>query len=254
MQNHYLPHQFDLSNIIYDVPECTDDYTKKTIKIFDTKKDKPLYIQTPELVNIFGVIKKNNYSEILLPLGGIQCLVFKKFISNLENKVLQDANINKHTWFSLKHTESSESKKKTINSRAVKFIPLIKEINKDVTSTIEDVDNIDYLKHCNDGLIKIKVTGSTLIKKDSNEITINELTKNNKLRMILQIYAVWITMKPLDDANTSFISTFGIYLKPEIIEEKVIYNLNFIDDDNIIFESENEDEESEEEQEESEEE
>ena len=62
--------------------------------------------------------------------------------------------------------------------------------------------------------------------------------------MILQIYAVWITMKPIDDENG--ISTFGIYLKPEIIEEKVLYNLNFIEDDKIIFESDDEDEEDEE--------
>jgi hypothetical protein len=248
MQNHYLPHQFDLSNIIYDQPEYSDDFSRKTIKIYDKKKDKPLYIQTPELVNLFGVIKKTNYSEILLPLGGIQCLVFKKFISNLENKILQDANLNKYSWFNNKLTGSSQKKsnseEKTINSKSIKFLPIIKEINKDITSTMDQADEFD---RCNDGLIKIKITKNTLIKKESTEITVDELTKNNKLRMILQIYAVWITMKPIDDEDG--ISTFGIYLKPEIIEEKVLYNLNFIEDDKIIFESDEEEEEDNEEDE-----
>lgn len=244
MQDHYLPHQYDLSKIIYDTPECSEDFTKKTIKIFDTIKDKPLYIQTPELINLFGVIKKKNYSEILLPLGGIQCIVFKNFISNLENKILKDANTYKHIWFNHKISELSssskntESKKKTINSKSVKFIPIIKEINKEVTSTMDDIDNIH---NCNDGLIKIKILDSTIIKKESKQITTDELTKNNKVRMILQIYAVWITIKPLDDDNTSFMATFSIYIKPEVIEEKIIYNLNFIEENKIIFESEDED-------------
>jgi len=248
MQNHYLPHQYNISNIIYDIPEYSDDNTKKTIKIYDNKMDKPLYIQTPELVNIFGVMNKKSHSEILLPLGGIQCLVFKKFINDLENKILQDANLYKHTWFSQKSTDSisSESKKKLINSKSIKFVPIIKEINKEVTSTMDDIDNIDK---CNDGLIKIKITSNTLIKKESTEITVNELTKNNKIRMILQVYAIWITNKPLDESTTNFVSTFGIYLKPEIIEEKVIYNLNFIED-NIIVESDDEDESDESEDEE----
>ena len=105
---------------------------------------------------------------------------------------------------------------------------------------MEDIDNIDK---CNDGIIKIKILDSTIIKKESKQINVNELTKNNKVRIILQIYAVWVTMKPLDDDNTNFISTFSIYLKPEIIEEKIIYNLNFIEENKIIFESDEEDEE-----------
>jgi hypothetical protein len=217
---------------------------KKTIKIFDTKKDKPLYIQTPELVNLFGIIKKKSYSEILLPLGGVQCLVFKNFISNLENKILRDANTNKHLWFRQNNTSEStdsESKKKIINSKSVKYVPLIKEINKDVTTTMDEIDDISK---CNDGVIKIKILDSTIIKKESKEITIDELTRNNKVRIILQIYAVWITIKPIDDdINSNYISTFGIYLKPEIIEEKTIYNLNIIEENNIIFESDEEDSE-----------
>jgi len=234
MQDHYLPHQYNLSNIIYDTPEI--DELRRTIRIFDNKKGKPLYIQTPELVNIFGVIKKKNYSEILLPLGGIHAIVFKNFINQLENKILRDANINKANWFNSTKTKS------------VKFIPVIKELNEEVTSTMEQTEHLDK---CHDGVIKIKVTSNTIIRKDSNDIGIEELVKNNKLRIILQIYAIWVTMVPLDEDKTSFASSFGIYLKPEIIEERVCYNLNFIEEEKIIFESDSEDEpESEKEEEE----
>jgi len=140
-------------------------------------------------------------------------------------------------------TESETKEiKKIINSKTVKFIPLIKEINQEVTSTME---RSEHLNKCNDGIIKIKITPSTIIKKDFNDITIDELIQNNKLRIILQIYAIWITMTPLDDDKTSFISTFGIYLKPEIIEERTSYNLAFIEEEKIIFDSDNDDDDDE---------
>lgn len=242
MQNHYLPHQYNLSNIIYDTPEVFNEGSesyRKTIKIYDTKKNKPLYIQTPELINIFGVSKKKNYSEILLPLGGIHAIVFKNFLSQLDNKILKDANINKNVWFSMSKSESEKEIKRIINTKSVKFIPIIKEINHEVTTTMEQSEHLDK---CRDGMIKIKITSPTIIKKDNEEICVDELKQNNKLRIILQIYAIWITMTPLDEDKTSFISTFGIYLKPEIIEERPSYNLSFIEEEKIIFESEDEDE------------
>jgi len=243
MQDHYLPHQYNLSKIVYDIPEVIDG-TKKTIKIYDTQKGKPLYIQTPELVNIFGVIKKKNYSEILLPLGGIHALVFRNFISNLENKILKDANMNKNSWFSLNKSNGSSVSSEKINTKSVKFIPLIKEINIDATTTLEQTEHLDK---CHDGIIKIKITSNTIIKKDSTEISADELAKNNKLRIILQIYAIWVTMTPIDEDKTSYVSTFGIYLKPEIIEERTSYNLSFIEEEKIIFESDDEESSSDEE-------
>jgi len=213
MQNHYLPHQYDFNNLIYDNIEEIDD--KIIIKIYDSKKGKPLYIQTPELVNVFGPIKRKNYHELLLPLGGINTLLFKNFLHNLQNKILCDANFNKKEWFN--------------NNNRVKFIPITKEINKDVTSTMEQTEELDK---CNDGIIKIKVTDNTIIKKEQSEISVNELSKNAKIRMIIQIYAIWVNKTPQ--------YSFGIYIKPEIIEERNVYNLSFIED-KIIFESDDED-------------
>ncbi len=184
--------------------------------MYDSKKGKPLYIQTPEMCNVFGVIKRKNYYELLLPLGGINCLMFKQFLNNLQNKILMDANLNRREWFK--------------DQKSVKFIPIIKEINKDATTTMEQTEELDK---CGDGIIKIKITNSTIIRRDHNEIGANEIRKNGKIRMILQVYAIWVNN-----------NMFGIYLKPEIIEEKNSYKLNFIEEDKVIFESDNEDEES----------
>jgi len=213
----YLPHQYNLDNIIYSIPEEIDG--NRIIKIYDNKLGKPLYIQTPELTNIFGAINKNNYYELLLPLGGVSCLLFKQFLFNLQNKILFDTNIHKNVWFQ--------------DQKSVKFIPIIKEINKDVTSTMEQTEE---LYKCDDGMLKIKVTNNTIVKKENVEISINELTKNNKIRMIIQIYAIWI-----NKVNNKL--TFGIYLKPEIIEEKNSYNLSFIED-KILCESDDDCDES----------
>jgi len=218
-QEHYLPQQYNIENIVYGPCEITDfDENKLMIPIYDSKRGKPLYIQTPELINLFGVIKKRNYSELLLPLGGIQCLAFKNFLNTLQNKILSNAGLNKNTWFK--------------NQKSVKFIPIIKEINKDATTTIEQLTDINNMERCEDGLLKIKITDGTLVKKENEEVSINELTKNKKIRMIIQIYAIWVNQ-----------NTFGIYIKPEIIEEKIAFNLTFIEE-NVILESDDETSES----------
>ena len=206
----YLPNQYNLDNLIYDDIEGSED--KLIVKIYDSKKGKPIYIQTPELTNLFGATKKSNYYELLLPLGGISCLIFKNFMSSLQNKVLADANENKTSWFK--------------NRKSVKFSPLIKEVNKDVTSTMDQTEDLDK---CDEGMIKIKVTNGTIIKRNHEEINAKELSIGKKLRMIIQIYAVWIT-------TVNDTTTFGIYIKPEIIEEKNSYNLEFIDE-KVIFDS-----------------
>jgi hypothetical protein len=217
---HYLPHQYDIDNIIYGNVETLDSMNNKLIiQIYDKNIGKPLYIQTPELLNLFGVINKKTHNELFLPLGGVQCLSFKNLINKLQNKVLSDANFNKDSWFN--------------KQKSVKFIPIIKELNKDATSTIEELTNTENLSRCEDGLLKMKITDSTIIRKENVEISVNELTKNKKVRMIIHVYAIWVNK-----------NTFGIYIKPEIIEEKNSFNLTFIED-KLIFESENEEVEEE---------
>ena len=209
----YLPNQYKLDNLIYDDIEGTEN--KLIVKIYDGKRGRPIYIQTPELTNVFGATKRSNYYELLLPLGGVSCLMFKQFILNLQNKILADANENKTSWF-----------KNRKQNNSVKFSPIIKEVNKDVTSTMEQTEDIDK---CEEGMIKIKVTNGTIIKKNHEEINIKELSVGKKVRMIIQLYAIWINTE-------NDITTFGIYIKPEIIEERNSYNLEFIDE-KVIFDS-----------------
>jgi hypothetical protein len=214
----YLPNQYKLDNLIYDDIEGTEN--KLIVKIYDGKRGRPIYIQTPELTNVFGATKRSNYYELLLPLGGVACLTFKQFILNLQNKILADANENKTSWF-----------KNRKQNNSVKFSPIIKEVNKDVTSTMEQTEDIDK---CEDGMIKIKVTNGTIIKKNHEEINIKELSIGKKVRMIIQLYAIWINTE-------NDITTFGIYIKPEIIEERNSYNLEFIDE-KVIFDSDSDSE------------
>lgn len=217
-QEHYLPQQYDVDTIKYSPIETIDSTNNRLmIKIYDKYHGKPLYIQTPELLNLFGVIEKSNYHELLLPLGGIHCLSFKNLLIKIQEKILNDASVYKDEWFK--------------NQTSVRFIPIIKEINRDATTTIEQLTDINNIDICNDGLLKLKITDSVIIKKDSVDVSINELSKNKKVRMILQIYAIWINQ-----------STFGVYIKPEIIEEKNAYNLSFIENsvpDSVLFESDN---------------
>ena len=50
--------------------------------------------------------------------------------------------------------------------------------------------------------------------------------------MIIQVYSIWVNQ-----------NTFGIYIKPEIIEEKTSFNLSFIEE-NVIFESDDDNSDS----------
>ena len=135
---------------------------------------------------------------------------------------------------------------KQIDSVIKQILPIICPTKDEHNSMKKELNN--FLKKLNTEIKKKKIIAqvfvggsfakNTIVKKDSVEITIDELTKNNKLRMIIQIYAIWITVTI--DETGELLSTFGIYLKPEIIEEKTTYNLNFIEEDKIIFESDDE--------------
>ena len=96
------------------------------------------------------------------------------------------------------------------------------------------MEQTEDLDKCEDGMIKIKVTNGTIIKKNHEEINIKELSVGKKVRMIIQLYAIWINTE-------NDITTFGIYIKPEIIEERNSYNLEFIDE-KVIFDSDSDSE------------
>ena len=55
----YLPKDFDINNIIYSDVQ-NDSNTKKSIFLYDQNPGKNIYIQSPELFNMIGLVKKKN--------------------------------------------------------------------------------------------------------------------------------------------------------------------------------------------------
>lgn len=199
----YLPHQFNLDNIVYSKVHY-DTPTKKSIFIYDRMPGKKIYIQAPELKNMLRLIKKSKYYELNLPLYGDKkekINSFIKFIKDLDAKVINDAKINKNSWFN----ESNGN---------IRYRSLIKNIHDDYIDTVEFKAGM-----FTNGIIKLKIIDGTQISLNGEICSPEELKLENDIRTIFQLYAIWIS----DDL-------FGIYLKPIKIDQKykIIEMIDFI--------------------------
>ena len=194
-----LINQIDLNKIIYSkVNEMND---KKLVHIYYEKIGQKLLFQTPQLLNIFELQKSQYFNELILPLYdcNLKVPLLINFLKNLDNKVVDDARKNKNEWFK--------------NKPSIKYKSLIKNLY------LENNNSSDEKKYASNGLIKIKITNGIKIIENGNEINLDALKKNNFLRMILELHAVWISG-----------DVFGIYLKPIMIEQIQNKIINFIDD------------------------
>lgn len=205
----YLPKDFDINNIIYSDVQ-NDSNTKKSIFLYDQNPGKNIYIQSPELFNMIGLVKKKKYYELNLPLYGKKkshVNSFIKFIRELDNKIISDAKINKNTWF-------DESNKN------IRYRSLIKNIHDDYIDTIEN--NVGMFEN---GIIKLKITNHTNITSNLDKILPEDIKLDHNIKTIFQIYAIWISG-----------DLFGLYLKPIKIHQKykIIEQIDFIisDSDN----------------------
>jgi len=194
-----LINQIDLNKIIYSkVNEMND---KKLVHIYYEKLGQKLLFQTPQLLNIFELQKSQYFNELILPLYdcNLKVPILINFLKNLDSKVVDDARKNKNEWFK--------------NKPSIKYKSLIKNLY------LENNNSSDEKKYASNGLIKIKITNGIKIIENGNEINLDALKKNNFLRMILELHAVWISG-----------DVFGIYLKPIMIEQIQNKIINFIDD------------------------
>jgi hypothetical protein len=194
-----LINQIDLNKIIYSkVNEMND---KKLVHIYYEKVGQKLLFQTPQLLNIFELQKSQYFNELILPLYdcNLKVPILINFLKNLDSKVVDDARKNKNEWFK--------------NKPSIKYKSLIKNLY------LENNNSSDEKKYASNGLIKIKITNGIKIIENGNEINLDALKKNNFLRMILELHAVWISG-----------DVFGIYLKPIMIEQIQNKIINFIDD------------------------
>jgi CRISPR/Cas system-associated endoribonuclease Cas2 len=204
----YLINQINLNKIIYSkVNEMND---KKLIHIYYEKPGQKLLFQTPQLLNLFDIQKNDYFNELVLPLHdcNLKVPLFIKLLRDLDLKIIDDARINKNEWFK--------------NKTAIRYKSLIKNL---YTNNSSYKPSNEEEKCCTNGLIKLKLTNGIKILEDNNEIKLDDLKKNNFIRMIVELYAVWISG-----------DVFGLYLKPVMIEQIKNKVLNFIDEKEDVTE------------------
>ena len=203
----YLLNQIDLSKIIYS--KVNDMNEKKIIHIFYEKPGQKLLFQTPQLLNIFDIQKSQYFSELILPLYdcNLKVPLLIQFLKDLDSKIVEGARLNKNEWFKNKSAIRYKSSIKNLYTSASQ------QQQQHYTPSREDE------KYSKNGLIKLKITNGVKILDNNNEIKLEDLKKNNFVRMIVELYGVWVSNE-----------VFGIYLKPVMIQQIENKVLNFIDD------------------------
>ena len=204
-QKIHLINQIDLSKIIYSkVNEMND---KKLIHIYYEKPGNKLLFQTPQLLNIFDIQKSKYFNELILPLydSNLKVPLFIQLLKDLDSKIIEGARLNKNEWFK--------------NKSSIRYKSLIKNLHTANSQTNHYTPSKEDEKYSSNGLIKLKITNGVKIIENNMDIKIEELVKNNHLRLIIELYGVWVSN-----------DIFGIYLKPVMVEQIENKIINFIDD------------------------
>lgn len=203
----YRISEIKYENIRYVEKKKTPTKNIIYVKYEDKGKLTNFVIQTPSLRNVNNIISKSNVGELDIPLIGQnkeKTDLFVGFLNNLDKQVINDAKINTD-WFDDFHNNNDIKYQKCIRSS-------------------------DEYKN---GMIRVKLLRNdnfeTIMQiKNKTSINFDENVKNNWVKMILEVYAIWITQ-----------DGFGIFLRPILVSfspiQKIQYNYSFID------ESDNED-------------
>lgn len=181
----------NFDKIMYSEPIEKDSKKSILLKYLNGKSNDQLLIQTPELLCIEKPVLKNSIYELHVALESessnkVNNLI--QFINKLENKIIELAKKNS-SWFDKKNNS---------------YHKIIRE-------------HSDY----KNGILKLKVKSDNLDKllkvTKNNQMTISsieDIEKNNNLKMVLDIYGLWI--KPAK--NNSYY--YGLYVKPVLINFK----------------------------------
>jgi hypothetical protein len=198
----YKIQDINLDKIVY--PTIQQNKNKKLIfiKYNDDNKLKNFVFQIPTLLNINTSKIYENYSEIELALVGknySKINIFKKFLSNLENKIKDDANEKSDIWFN------------TSDNQTVNFQKIIRNSEQFNTGTIK-------LK-----LIKT-LDFETVILFNNKIISPENIPNDSWCKTIIECYAIWITTN----------NDFGIFLRPIVVsflsKEIYKYKYKFVDE------------------------
>jgi hypothetical protein len=198
----YKIDNINFNNIRYVDKKETKDRTIIYTKYEDDNKLTNFVFQSPSLRNVNDVISRKGVNELEIPLIGQNNLKTDKFIgflNNLDKQVTSDAKINSE-WFNNFYNGNSIRYQKTIR-------------------------NSDEYKN---GMIKIKIINNdnfeTILQvNNKNTIGIDNIKKDSWVKMILEVYAIWINK-----------NGFGIFLRPILVSfkpfDKIEYNYKFIED------------------------
>lgn len=201
-KNPYRISDIKYENIRYVEKKKTPTKNIIYIKYEENNKLNNFVIQTPSLRNINNIISRNGVGELDIPLIGQnkeKTDLFIGFLNNLDKQVINDAKINTD-WFDDFHNDNDIKYQKCIRSS-------------------DDFKN---------GMVKIKLLRNdnfeTIIqKRNKSVITFDENVVDSWVKMILEVYALWINE-----------NGFGIFLRPILVSftpfEKIQYNYSFIEE------------------------
>lgn len=193
--------EIKLDNILYSNPVIKDDKKNIFLKYNNSTKKQQFLIQTPELTCLSTPKLKNDIYEITVELNGnsskkVSNLI--NFFDNLDDKINKLGNQNSK-WF---------KNKKSLYKKIIR--------NEDSETR----------------LLKLKVKKNNIPKylkvtrnKQSDIALIEDIQKGNKIKLVLDIFGLWIREK-------NNVSYYGIYLKPVLIDfrSEIVEDISFIED------------------------
>ena len=202
----YKINEIKLTNMCYTNMKSNTKKTIQYIKYNDDSKVKNFIFQTPTLLNINNIIIKNNLvTELDIPLSGKsfnKINKFEKLLNDLDTKIIKDSTSNPK-WFTAFH-----------HIKEMKYHKILRDHNG------KDILRLKILKTNN---------FETKILLNNNKIKNNEIPKNSWIKILLEIYAIWINE-----------TGFGLFIRPILIDIKTIqhniYNYKIIEDDSEDFE------------------
>jgi hypothetical protein len=199
----YRINEIDVDNICYTNIKSNSKKTIVYLNYMDSTKFKNFVFQSPTLLSSNDIICKNNLYELDLPLNGksdSKVSKFVKFLNSIDNKIIKDAK-NNHQWFS-----------HMVHQPSIKYQKIIRESTDDSNTN---------------GVIRIKLLKTndfeTRLNLNNKKIAISDVPKNCWIKMILEVYAIWINE-----------NGFGLFIRPILLDfkpiNKISYNYNIIDD------------------------
>ena len=193
----YKINEIKLTNMCYTNMKSNTKKTIQYIKYNDDSKVKNFIFQTPTLLNLV--------TELDIPLSGKsfnKINKFEKLLNDLDTKIIKDSTSNPK-WFTAFH-----------HIKEMKYHKILRDHNG------KDILRLKILK-TNDFETKILL--------NNNKIKNNEIPKNSWIKILLEIYAIWINE-----------TGFGLFIRPILIDIKTIqhniYNYKIIEDDSEDFE------------------